>query len=565
LDSGVPRNRAPDPAGWGIVDSRLLQYARATRAFIGASVGFGLLSALLIIAQAWLLADVIAGAFAGKGLAELRPQLVTLLAVVCARAAVAWAAELVAGRACTLAKQQLRAALLRRIVAIGPGHVGAQRTGEIATLATRGIDALDAYFSLYLPQLALAVIVPLTVVAVVLASDWISAAIIVLTLPLIPVFMALVGAATRDRTERQLRTVQRLAAHFLDVVSGLPTLKVFGAAKRQVRVIAEVSDGHRRATMAALRVTFLSSLILETLATISVALVAVAVGLRLLYGDLDLRTAMFVLVLAPEASLPLRALGSNFHASAEGMRAAEQVFDVLAMPVPARGRIDEVPDPSRTGLTVDELRIEYPGRGGAVLNGISLRVEPGEVLAVTGPSGCGKSTLLSTILGFARPADGSIRIGDVELADLDPDVWREQVSWLPQRPHLFSASIAENIRIGRPGATDEEVSAAAVAAGLGAVLAVRQNGLETIIGERGAGLSAGERQRVALARTFLRDSPLLLLDEPTANLDGATEAEVLAAIERLIEGRTAILVAHRPALLALADRVFDLGEVAVPA
>jgi thiol reductant ABC exporter CydD subunit len=561
----VPQNRASNAGRRGIVDPRLSRYARATRPFIGGSIGVGALSAVLLIAQAWLIAYVVAGAFAGKGLAQLSTPVAVLTGVVLARSGVAWAAELLATRSATQVKQQLRAALLARVAAIGPARVGEQRTGEIATLATRGIDALDGYFSLYLPQLFLAVIVPVAVIAAVLVSDWISAVIIALTLPLIPVFMALVGAATRDRTEAQLRTLQRLAAHFLDVVSGLTTLKVFGRAKPQIEVIREISERQREAAMSTLRVTFLSSLILELLATISVALVAVAVGLRLLYSELDFRTALFVLVLAPEAYIPLRQLGANYHASAEGLSAADQVFAVLESPLPPAGACTEIPDPSIAGVAVEELTVLYPGRDRPALDRVSLRVEPGEVVAVIGPSGAGKSTLLSVLLGFVAPSAGSVRIGDSELSDLDPRAWRERVSWLPQRPHLFATSLRENIGLGHPDATEEEVWAAVTAAGLRDVVAGRPEGLDTVLREGGVGLSAGERQRVALARAFLHDAPLVLLDEPTANLDGATEEEVLMAIQRLMRGRTVILVAHRPALVALADRVVDLSPVAVAA
>jgi thiol reductant ABC exporter CydD subunit len=561
----VAQNRASKAARRGIIDPRLSRYARATRPFIGASIGLGSLSALFLIAQAWLIAYVVAGAFDGKGLAQLSEPLEVLIGVVLARSGVAWAAELLATRSATQVKQQLRAALLARVAAIGPARPGEQRTGEIATLATRGIDALDGYFSLYLPQLFLAVIVPVAVIAAVLASDWISAVIIAFTLPLIPVFMALVGAATRDRTEAQLRTLQRLAAHFLDVVSGLTTLKVFGRAKPQIEVIREISERQREAAMSTLRVTFLSSLILELLATISVALVAVAVGLRLLYSELDFRTALFVLVLAPEAYIPLRQLGANYHASAEGLSAADQVFTVLQTPLPAAGARTEIPDPSIVAVAVEELTVQYPGRERPALDRVSLRVEPGEVIALTGPSGAGKSTLLSVLLAFVAPSAGSVRIGDSELSDLDPRAWRERVSWLPQRPHLFATSLRENIGLGRPDATEEELWAAVTAAGLRDVVARRPEGLDTVLGEGGVGLSAGERQRVALARAFLHDAPLVLLDEPTANLDGATEEEVLMAIRRLMRGRTVILVAHRPALVALADRVVDLGPVAVAA
>ncbi len=546
------------------MDRRLLRHANAARAFIGACVGLGAINGVLVIAQAWLIADIVSAAFDGRGVSQLRGALTALLAVVAGRALVAWGGEVVAGRSAPLVKTQLRSALLSRLTR-DPGAVSAPGTGAVATLAGRGIDALDAYYSLYLPQLLLAVVVPLAVVLALLAADWISGVIVAVTLPLIPVFMALVGATTRDRTEAQTRILERLAGHFLDVTSGLPTLKVFGAAKRQTQVIADVADRHRLATLATLRITFLSSLTLELLSTISVAIVAVAVGLRLLAGDLDLRTALFVLVLAPEAYLPLRTLAANYHASADGVSAAGRIFALLEAPTPTRGRGVDIPDLSTAEITVQELTVSYAGRAAPALDGLSLTVAPGEIVALTGASGCGKSTLLSVVLGFTAPVAGSVFIGDVDLAELDPDAWRAQVAWLPQRPQLFAGSIADNIRLARPGATDEEVSRAAADAGLAEVVRLRRDGLEAAIGDRGSLLSAGERQRVALARLFLRDAPLLLLDEPTANLDGATEDEVLDAVQRLTRGRTAIVVAHRPALVALAGTVVDLSPIAVRA
>jgi thiol reductant ABC exporter CydD subunit len=435
---------------------------------------------------------------------------------------------------------------------------GEDRTGGLAVLATHGIDALDGYFSRYLPQAFLAVIVPVTVVGVVGGLDWISAAIIAATVPLVPLFMALVGASTAERTERQLQTLQRLAGRFLDAVAGLPTLKVFGRAKAQAEAIGEMTDRYRHTTMLTLRVAFLSSLVLELLATISVALVAVAVGLRLLGGHLDLRTALFVLVLAPEAYLPLRLLGTNFHASAEGMRAADQVFTVLEQPLSPRGSATAAPDPSVAGLSVRDLQVTYPGRGRRALRPISFTVHPGELLGVVGPSGCGKSTLLNVLLGLVAPDAGSVQIGAHDLKDLDIEVWRSRLAWVPQRPHLFAASLAENVCLGRPDAPASDLTRAIAHAGLDEVVARLPDGLETRLGERGAGLSAGERQRVALARAFLMDAPLLLLDETTANLDGGTEEAVLGAVRRLVAGRTVVLAAHRPELVAMADRVISL-------
>jgi ATP-binding cassette, subfamily C, bacterial CydCD len=581
------------------LDPRLLRYARATQAFLIASVSLGSLGALLIVAQAWLLADVVAGAFVGHDtLATLKSPMTGLLAVVIARALLAWAAELASVRASARAKSQLRGALTARIPELCADPSRAWRTGELTVLATRGIDALDGYFSLYLPQLVLAAIVPVVAVVAILSADWISAAIVTFTIPLIPLFMALVGATTRERMDRQLQTLERLAGHFLDVVAGLPTLKVFGRAKAQASQIRTITDRYRQAALSTLRVTFLSSLILELVATIAVALVAVAIGLRLMDGHLDLRTALFALVLAPEAFLPLRRLGANYHASAEGMAAAERVFAIVEASgpaivgardgVPARARMAglggvdggavdgardkvparvrrAVPDLACAGLTIEGLCVTYPGRSEPALADVSLTVTAGETLALVGPSGCGKSTLLSVLLGLRRPERGSIRVGGVELAALDQDAWRARLAWVPQRPHLFAGSLAENVRVGRRDASDREVMAALAEAGLAEVVEALPDGADTILGEGGAGLSVGERQRLALARAFVRDAALLLLDEPTAGLDGATELAVVESICRLAEGRTALLVAHRPALVAMADRVVSLVPIEVAA
>ena len=488
-----------------------------------------------------------------------------LLAVIAGSLPVlAWATERAADRASASAKSELRHSATEHIAALGPTGLEHQENGRLTVLVTTGIDALDGYFSRYLPQLFLAVIVPITIIAVVAGADWISAVLIAVTVPLIPVFMGLVGLTTRDRTAARMRSLQRLAGHFLDVVAGLPTLKVFGRAKAQARAIAEVTDRYRTTTLATLKLTFLSSLILELLATISVALVAVAVGLRLLDADMSFHAALFVLVLAPEAYLPLRALGANFHASADGMKAAEEVFELLETPVEGRatGAAHPPCDPS---IRIAGLEVTYPGRRIPALQGADLIVEPGETVALTGPSGCGKSTLLNVILGLRGPSVGVVQLGGRDLRDLDLDVWRAGIGWVPQRPHLFARSVADNVRVARPGATDAEVAEALQAAGLAPVVGRLPQGIDTQLGEGGAGLSAGERQRLALARAFVRDAPLLVLDEPTASLDAETEADVLQAVRRLTEGRTALIVAHRPALAALADRVIRLPAPVVTA
>ncbi|MER7679728.1 thiol reductant ABC exporter subunit CydD [Streptomyces sp. NPDC096934] len=545
------------------IDPRLLRYARATRAFLLTVVGLGAVGALLVIAQAMLIAEVVVGAFQhGHSAPELRTPLLLLVAVAGGRALVAWLTELAAHRASAAVKSELRGRLLERAAALGPGWLGGQRTGSLVALATRGVDALDAYFSRYLPQLGLAVVVPVAVLARIVTEDWVSAAIIVVTLPLIPLFMALIGWVTRSRMDRQWRLLSRLSGHFLDVVAGLPTLKVFGRAKAQAESIRRITGAYRQATLRTLQIAFLSSLALELLATISVALVAVTIGMRLVHGDMDLYVGIVILVLAPEAYLPLRQVGAQYHAAAEGVAAAEEIFSVLETPLPAGGSRPVPAGGSRPvpagGITFDAVTVRYPGRSAEAVSGVSFSVAPGETVALVGPSGVGKSTLLDVLLGFVEPTAGRVRVGGTDLTDGDLAEWRSRVAWVPQRPHLFAGSIAENVRLARPDADDTAVRRALADAGALEFVDALPGGAGTVLGEDGGGLSAGQRQRLALARAFLADRPVLLLDEPTASLDGTTEAEVVAAVRRLAVGRTVLLVVHRPALLEAADRVVRL-------
>ncbi|MGX1131777.1 ATP-binding cassette subfamily C protein CydCD [Streptomyces glaucescens] len=543
------------------IDPRLLRYARATRLFLVAVVGLGAAGAGLVIAQAMLIAETVVGAFQhGMAVAELRTPLLLLAAVACGRALVAWLTELAAHRASAAVKSELRGRLLERSAALGPGWLSGQRTGSLVALATRGVDALDDYFSRYLPQLGLAVVVPVAVLARIVTEDWVSAAIIVGTLPLIPVFMVLIGWATQSRMDRQWQLLSRLSGHFLDVVAGLPTLKVFGRAKAQAESIKRITGEYRRATMRTLRIAFLSSFALELLATLSVALVAVTIGMRLVHGDMDLYIGLVILVLAPEAYLPLRQVGAQYHAAAEGLAAAEEIFSVLETPLPDSGA---KPVPAGA-VTFENVTVRYPGRSADAVSDVSLTVEPGETVALVGPSGAGKSTLLNVALGFVRPTEGRVRIGGADLTDLDLEQWRSRIAWVPQRPHLYAGTIAENVRLVRPDADDRAVRRALRDAGALEFVDALPQGLDTVLGEDGAGLSAGQRQRLALARAFLADRPVLLLDEPTAALDGATEAEIVAAVRRLAAGRTVLLVVHRPALLGVADRVVRLDGADSP-
>ncbi|MFF9979773.1 thiol reductant ABC exporter subunit CydD [Streptomyces erythrochromogenes] len=547
------------------IDPRLLRYARSTRLFLGAVVTLGLAGAGLVVGQAMLIAEIVVGAFEqGLDGAALRTPLLLLAAVALGRALIAWLTELAAHRASAAVKSELRGRLLDRAAELGPARPGGQRTGSLVSLATRGVDALDDYFSRYLPQLGLAVVVPVAVLARIVTEDWVSAAIIVVTLPLIPVFMVLIGMATQSRMDRQWRLLSRLSGHFLDVVAGLPTLKVFGRAKAQAESIRKITDDYRRATMRTLRIAFLSSFALELLATLSVALVAVTIGMRLVHGELDLYTGLVILILAPEAYLPLRQVGAQYHAAAEGLAAAEEIFEVLEAPGAGPAGTAELPAGAPLRIEIDGVAVRFEGRDEDSPRPVSLTVAPGECVALTGPSGAGKSTLLQVLLGFVRPTAGRVRIAGVDLAELSPEHWRERIAWVPQRPHLFAGTVAENVRLARPAAGDGEVTAALKDAGAWEFVSALPRGAETLLGEGGVGLSAGQRQRLALARAFLADRPVLLLDEPTAALDGETEAGIVDAVRRLSVGRTVLLVVHRPALLAVADRVVRMTAGPVP-
>ncbi|MER7755779.1 thiol reductant ABC exporter subunit CydD [Kitasatospora sp. NPDC097643] len=539
------------------VDPRLLGYARTTRAFLAGSVLLGAAGAALVVAQAGLIAEIVVRAFQQQaGIGELSTPLVLLALTAVGRGLVGWLTELTAHRSVARVKSTLRRRLLDHATALGPAYLAGRRTGELTTLATRGVDALDDYFARYLPQLALAVVVPVIVLLRILGADLTSAAIIAGTLPLIPLFMVLIGMATQARMDRQWDTLARLSHHFLDVVAGLPTLKVFNRARVQAATIARITADYRRATLRTLRIAFISSFALELLSTLSVALVAVSIGFRLVDGTLDLETGLLILILAPEVYFPIRQVGALYHSSVEGLTAADGIFQVLETPLPAAGT---VPAPALAGavVAVDGLVVRHPGRTEAALDGAALTLRPGATVALTGPSGAGKSTLLAVLLGLVAPEAGTVRITAADgrtydLAELEPASWRRQIAWVPQHPHLFAGTVAENLRLYRPEAGDEQLWAALRAAhALDFVPA-----LDARLGEDGAGLSAGQRQRLALARVLLADDrPLVLLDEPTAHLDGASEAAVVDTVRALAAdpGRTVLLVAHRPALLAAAD------------
>jgi ATP-binding cassette subfamily C protein CydD len=541
------------------LDPRLVRRARPVRRLVGIDVVLGVASALLVLLQATLLAHVVARAFRGAPLSEVALDLVLLTLAFAGRGLLAWGFEVAGARAASDVLSELRLEVVERRLRTEPAALDGVEAGEIAAAGVQGVDSLEAYFGRYLPQVVLAFVVPLAVLGWVGAVDLTSALIMLLTLPLVPVFMWLIGRYTEERTRERWLALRLLSTHFLDIVRGLPTLRLLNQSREQARRIGEVSEEYRRATMGTLRVSFLSGSVLELAATLGVALVAVTVGVRLVGGGLGLEAGLTVLVLAPELYLPLRQLGAQFHASADGLAVAERMLALVeAQGETGSGRALPAPSPATAAVRFERVSFAYPARPGLVLDGFDLELRLGETVALVGESGAGKSTVASLLLRLAVPVSGRVTVGGVDLADCDAASWRTQLAWVPQHPTIFRGTVAENIRLGRADASDEDVRAAAELAGAGGFVCALQNGYETLVGDGGRPLSAGERRRIALARAFLRDAPLVVLDEPTADLDAESAALVGRAVDRLSSGRTVLLIAHRAELARRANRIVVL-------
>jgi thiol reductant ABC exporter CydD subunit len=498
-------------------------------------------------------------AFAGRALASVAAALGLLAALAVARGLLACAFESTGRRAAAGIMSQLRLALVERRLADSPTAADGAESGEVATAAVQGVDALETYFARYLPQLVLAVLVPLAVLAWTVAVDPTSALIMALTLPLIPLFMWLIGRYTQGRTRARWRALARLSNHFLDVMRGLATLRAFNRGEVQAERIAAVSEEYRRTTMQTLRVAFVSGAVLDLAATLATALVAVTLGLRLVDGAVTLRAALTVLLLTPELYVPLRALALQFHASADGLAAAERILDLIDAPLTATAG-GASPPATWQSVGLDGVCLANPGRPGRVLDGVALGIRRGEVVALVGRSGSGKTTLAALLLGLRRPDAGRVTVDGIDLAGLDVAAWRRQVSWVPQHPTLFHGSVAHNIALGIDGATGPRIERAARLAGADEFVRELPRGYDTTIGEGGRSLSAGQTRRIALARALVRDAPLLILDEPTADLDAESAAVVAAAIGEARQGRAVLVIEHLPALARLADRVVRLAD-----
>jgi ATP-binding cassette, subfamily C, bacterial CydD len=537
------------------------------------NVASGLTGTLLLLAQLTLLAAVIADAAEGR-LRQVPAFLVgAVVAIVAARAGLTHVVEVSGRRTATRVMSALRAELVERRLHPGSRAPRHWDSAELAAGAVQGVDGLETYFARYLPQVVLAVLVPVAVLCWSAAVDLTSALIMAVTLPVIPVFMSLIGRSAGARARANFQALVALSGWFLDVVRGLPTLRAFNRGTAQVAGIREVTDRYRRTTMATLRLSFLSGVVLDLAATLSTALVAVTLGVRLVAGTVGLRPALTVLLLVPELYAPVRAVATLYHASADGLAGIERVLDALD-PGPAEARpagpdravaIGEhasLPSVGLRGVTV-----RYPGRPLPALHRVDLELHPGEVVAVVGASGAGKTTLGRVLLGLTRPEEGVVVAGGRPLADGDLDRWRERVAWASQHPALIPGTVAANVALGRPDAGQAAIEEAARLAGADRFIGDLPDGYATVVGSGGHGLSAGQRQRLGLARALLRDADLLVLDEPTVHLDPAAAAQVAATVDGLRGTRTVLLITHDPDLAARADRVLRLeaGRFAVMA
>lgn len=545
---------------------RLLSLTRDSRTALLLTVLSGFLAGLLTIGQAYLLSSTVNGVFLeGQTLADVTPWLQLIVVIIAGRAFLTWVNEVSANIVAVRIKSDLRERLFNHILNLGPAYTRGQRTGELTTAAIEGIEALDAYYSQYLPQLVVTALVPISILIVVFPLDPLSGVVMLITAPLIPFFMIMIGKGAEIVTKRQYKTLSRLSAHFLDSLQGLTTLKLFGQSRAHAKNIENVSNQFRDTTLGVLRITFLSALALELLATLSTAVIAVEIGFRLLYARMEFHEAFFILVLAPEFYLPLRMLGARFHAGMSGTTAAKRIYEILDTPI-VRNQVSSAgqqPADAITSINFENVTYTYPGETTPALEDVNLQFNTGKQIALVGESGAGKSTLVNLLLGFVQPTSGKITINADNQNPNDREVFpmdslRNSIAWVPQRPHLFHDTLSANIRLGKPDATHEEVIEAARAAHLHEFIETLPDKYETIIGESGARLSGGQAQRLALARAFLKDAPILVLDEPTSSLDPGTESLLEESTRRLMQGRTVITIAHRLNTIFRADQIVVL-------
>lgn len=539
------------------MDRRLAREIGPFRVFLIVTVGLGMLGTAVTIVQLSILARVVQRVFLGHdSLSQVAVLMSLLLLAVAARAALLWLRGLVAEEGAIRIKASLRERLVSKLARLGPSFTRDERTGEIVSTTTEGIERLDPYFARYLPQVALSLITPLMILIYVFPLDLTSGLLLLFTAPVIPILMIVVGTYAEGHIQRQWLALSRMGAYFLDVLQGLPTLKLFGRSRAEAERVESVSEEYRKRTMKVLRYAFLSGLVLEFMTTAAIALIAVSLGVRLLDGHVGFEPAFLVLLLTPEFYKPLRDLGADRHAAMEGKAAAERIFEILDTPVGFRSIQHSTELPAENlSLELRNVSFSYPGSTELALESVTLTL-PGETrTALVGASGSGKSTLINLLLRFLEPDDGAILANGVDIASMTPDTWRHRVSLVPQHPYLFYGNVLENIRLARPDASVDEVRSAAELAGASGFIESLPQGYETELGERGGRLSQGQSQRIALARAFLKDAPVVLLDEPTSSLDPQSEEVIRQSLEQLSKGRMVLIVAHRLKSIYSADQI----------
>lgn len=541
------------------LDGWLRSESRDARGPLLVSVTAGLAGGVALIGQCWLLARIVdALALDRSSLSDIAPSLYLLLVTVGLRMAASIASERAAFEAGARMREALRDRLVAHAATLGPTWARTRRAGEVVGTLLDATESVGRYCSGYLPQAALAALIPLAILAFVIPTDWVSGLIMALSAPLVPLFMVLIGRGTEALNQAQWRRLAHLGGHLFDAVEGLTTLKLFGASRAEAEAVAALSDTYRRATMAVLRVAFLSSLVLEFFATVSIAMVAVYIGFRLYYGEMRLLPGLAVLMIAPEFYRVLRAMGTQYHARMEAVAAAEAIVALLeTKPRPAPAGTRDLPGPVRA------VRFEqvWFGHGAApVLRGVDLALARGRCIAIVGASGAGKTTLADLLLGFLAPGSGRITVDGLDLADIRPESWRARIAWLPQRPTLFHGTIRDNIRLGRPDADEAAIRQAVARAGAEGLIADLPHGYETVVGDRGQGLSGGEIQRIALARAFLRGADLLVLDEPATGLDAVNAALIADSVRALACECAVLVIAHDTLSVRGADEIFSLED-----
>ncbi|NMW21887.1 MAG: thiol reductant ABC exporter subunit CydD [Chlorobiaceae bacterium] len=546
------------------IDRRLFQLLKEERAPFIFSLISGCIASVMLIVQAFYLSKVIDSAFIQKiGIEKLLPLLSFFALFSTLRMVFNWASQSEANRGTIAIREKIFSRLIGAVGALGPIYSRSVQSGRLSTTLLKGVEALDAYYSQYIPQIFFALFTPLLIVSAIFPGDLISGAILLASAPLIPIFMIVIGKSASAMTEKQWKTMSRMSGFFLDVLQGLPTLKLFAQGRMQRDAIEKSGETFRHATMRVLRIAFLSSLTLELIGTLGTAIIAVGIGLRIMEGKLAFQSALFVLLLTPDFYLPLRQLGTKFHAGMEGVSASKEIFAILDQESPAARHTTGLIKQDSAGkhpIILTDLSYTYPEASRPALDGISITIPEGKTTALIGPSGSGKSTMINLLLRFQEPGSGSITINNNPIHDIPLEQWHRQISWVPQHPYLFNASLRENILLARPDASEEEMSAALKKTGLATFVSLLPNGLETMIGEQGSRLSGGEAQRVALARAFLKNAPLLILDEPTSHTDPELEAALRSSMEELMKGRTTVIIAHRLETIRLADQIIVISQ-----